>query len=68
MVTGVFGGLGEYYEIDPTLLRLVGLLVIIFTGILPGTIVYLLAAAIIPPGPGKESTAQKAAKDLTGLS
>ncbi len=45
---GVIGGLGEYFNIDPTLLRLVWLLIVVFTGFIPGIIVYLAALLIVP--------------------
>lgn len=45
---GVIGGLGEYFDVDPVLIRLFWLLVIVFTGIVPGIIVYLLAVLVIP--------------------
>lgn len=45
---GVIGGLGEYFGVDPVLLRLGYLLLLIFTGFIPGIIVYLVAALIVP--------------------
>ncbi|MDD5415595.1 MAG: PspC domain-containing protein [Candidatus Daviesbacteria bacterium] len=45
---GVFGGLGEYLNIDPVLLRLIFILVFVFTGFVPGLIVYILAAIVMP--------------------
>lgn len=45
---GVLGGLGEYFNVDPTFLRLVFVLVFVFTGFLPGLLVYLLAAVVMP--------------------
>ncbi|HYE23403.1 MAG TPA: PspC domain-containing protein [Candidatus Paceibacterota bacterium] len=45
---GVLGGLGEYFNIDPVILRLAYLLIIIFSAIIPGVIVYIIAAIIIP--------------------
>ena len=48
VVSGVIGGLGEYYDADPTLLRLAALLIIILTGLLPGIIVYIAAMFIVP--------------------
>ena len=50
-VYGVFGGLGEYYSIDPTLLRLVWIAVVVFTGFAPGIIAYLVAWVILPLAP-----------------
>lgn len=52
---GVVGGIGEYFEIDSTLLRLIWALVVVFTGIFPGVIVYLIAWAIMPEKPGSTS-------------
>jgi phage shock protein C len=45
---GICGGLGEFFKIDPVLLRLIWVLVVIFTGFVPGVIAYILAAFIIP--------------------
>lgn len=45
---GVIGGLGEYFEVDPTPLRLLWTLVVVFTGLFPGIIVYLIAVMIVP--------------------
>lgn len=52
ILAGVFGGLGEYFDIDPTLLRLVWIFITVFTGFLPGIIGYILAAVIIPQEKG----------------
>jgi len=48
---GICGGVGEYFEVDPTLLRLVWLLIVIFSGIFPGVIAYLFALLIVPKHP-----------------
>lgn len=48
---GICGGLGEFFNVDATALRLVWLLVVVFTGIFPGVIVYILAVFIIPLHP-----------------
>lgn len=47
-IAGVFGGLGEYFDIDPVLLRLVWILISVFTGFVPGIIGYILAIIVIP--------------------
>ncbi len=50
MIAGVCGGLGEYANIDPTLIRLGTVLLFFLTG--PGIIaVYLIMAVIIPETP-----------------
>lgn len=46
---GIIGGLGEYFSIDPVLLRIIWVFVLIFTGIVPGLIVYVVALFIVPP-------------------
>lgn len=48
MFAGICGGLAEYFSVDATLIRLVWLLVVIFTGFVPGVLVYILALFIIP--------------------
>ena len=45
---GVFGGLGEYFDIDPVLLRVIWLFVVVFTGFVPGIIVYIFATFVVP--------------------
>lgn len=46
MLTGVCGGLGETFDIDPTLIRLVWAALTIFAG--TGLLLYIAAALIIP--------------------
>ncbi len=48
IIAGIFGGLGEYLDVDSNFLRLVGLLVCILTGLIPFTLFYLIAYFIIP--------------------
>lgn len=43
---GVCGGLGDYFRLDPVLIRLVWLILILFGGI--GLILYIIAWVIIP--------------------
>ncbi len=51
MVAGICGGLAEYLNIDVTVLRLLWILIVIFTGIFPGVIVYILAIFVVPEKP-----------------
>ncbi|MEK9156938.1 MAG: PspC domain-containing protein [Patescibacteria group bacterium] len=55
MLTGVCGGIGEYFEMDSTVIRLVWALVVVFTGFVPGLVVYILAAVVMPMNPGAVS-------------
>lgn len=48
VLAGIFGGLGEYFDVDPTVLRLGWLLVFVFTGIFPGLLAYIVAIIIVP--------------------
>ena len=49
MICGVCGGIGEYLNVDPTLVRLIWALVACSGA---GVGAYLLAAVIIPQDPG----------------
>jgi len=51
IIAGIFGGLGEYYDVDPTILRLAWILICIFTGLFPGLLAYLIAMLIVPQKP-----------------
>lgn len=51
MIGGICGGLAEYFNIDVTVARLAWVLVVIFTGIFPGVLVYIIALFIIPVHP-----------------
>ena len=49
MVDGVCGGVGEYFGIDPTLVRLGWVLFCVLGG--HGILAYIIAAIIIPRSP-----------------
>ncbi len=55
MLAGICGGLAEYLDADPTIVRVVTALAILFTG-LPA-IAYLVAWIIIPENPSAQSGA-----------
>lgn len=46
--SGLFGGLGEYFGIDPVVLRLAFVLVTMFTGFFPGFVAYVVGSIIVP--------------------
>jgi phage shock protein C len=48
VISGVCGGLAEHMDLDPTLIRVAAALVILFTGIVTGLVVYIVAACIMP--------------------
>ena len=47
-IAGVCGGLGEYFEIDPTMVRVVYVLLSIFSAAFPGILIYILLWLLIP--------------------
>lgn len=48
VIAGVCGGIGEYSGIDPVVIRLIWLLLTVFTGFFPGILAYIIAWLIIP--------------------
>ena len=48
MITGVCGGVAEYFNFDPTIIRLVYVILSLFTAGFPGVILYIAASFIIP--------------------
>ena len=50
MLTGVCGGAAEYFGIDSTIVRLVMAFLTLW-GIVPGIIIYIIAALVIPDDP-----------------
>ena len=48
VIAGVCAGLGEYFDIDPTIVRLVFIVFALAGG--PGILAYLIMWLIMPPG------------------
>ncbi len=46
MIWGVCGGLAEYFNIDPTVVRIIAVLLIFANGL--GILAYLLMAIVVP--------------------
>ncbi|MBM7645016.1 phage shock protein PspC (stress-responsive transcriptional regulator) [Scopulibacillus daqui] len=45
---GVLGGLGEFISVSPTLLRLIYIVIFIFTGFFPMGLIYIIAWLVLP--------------------
>ena len=60
IIGGVCGGVAEYFNIDPVLVRIIAVLTILINGI--GVIAYIIAWIIIPQEPD-----QKPEKEKSGL-
>ncbi|MBR9677342.1 PspC domain-containing protein [Candidatus Woesearchaeota archaeon] len=48
VIAGVAGGLGDYLNTDPTLIRLIWVIVTVFTGLVMGILAYIIAWIVIP--------------------
>jgi phage shock protein C len=49
-ISGVCGGIGEYFNIDPTVVRLIAVLLLLPGG-LPGLIPYIILWVVVPENP-----------------
>lgn len=58
IIAGVAGGLGEYFNIDPTIIRILFVLITIFGG--SGLIIYIILWLIIPSESDLPKTSQDA--------
>ena len=48
---GVIGGIAEYFDMDPTILRLLYILIAVMTGLVPAILGYIVAALVVPRKP-----------------
>ena len=48
-ICGVCGGIAEYFDMDPTVIRLIWVLAVLFAGC--GILAYIIAAIIMPKKP-----------------
>lgn len=51
MIEGVCGGIADYMHVDPTIVRLVYVLLSVFSAGFPGILVYIILAIVIPTEP-----------------
>ena len=50
-IAGVCGGIAEYTETDPTIIRLIAVVLGLVTGVIPLLIAYVVAWIIVPVKP-----------------
>jgi phage shock protein C len=62
MLDGVCAGVAEYFDIDPTIVRVAYVLLSLMTGGFPGLIGYIILAIIIPRKSKEESNGKKISK------
>ncbi|MDP2339993.1 MAG: PspC domain-containing protein [Deltaproteobacteria bacterium] len=48
MFLGVCGGIAEYFDVDPTVVRVAWVVVSIVSAAVPGILLYLVLAALMP--------------------
>jgi phage shock protein C len=48
IIAGVCGGIAEYLEVDPTVVRLVYIIASIFSALFPGILAYIILAFLMP--------------------
>jgi phage shock protein PspC (stress-responsive transcriptional regulator) len=58
IVAGVCSGAGQFAGVDPNLVRVLFVVVSVFTGFFPGILAYLLAWVVIPEEGEKSSIAE----------
>ena len=46
---GVAGGVAEYFSLDKSLVRIIALIFIVMSGIIPGFIIYFIIGSVIMP-------------------
>ena len=61
MIWGVCGGLAEYFDVDPTLIRIIAVLSIFISG--AGILAYIILAIIVPSESSKATTPKDAIKE-----
>ena len=69
VLAGVCGGIADHYGSDPTAVRLLTLVLGLFTGIFPMIVLYLVAAIVLPDHEGASSdpTRPRVASDQVAL-
>jgi len=48
MIAGVCGGIAEYLEVDPTVVRVVYVLASFLSALFPGLLAYIILAFVLP--------------------
>lgn len=65
IIAGIAGGIGEYFEVDPTIVRLIFVLITLFGG--SGVLLYLILWVLVPKNPeGKMVIDKDRVKEVAG--
>lgn len=55
VISGVLGGIADYFGIDPTIVRVVYVILSVLSQAFPGVLVYICLAIIMPDGKKRRS-------------
>ena len=48
IIAGVCGGIADYFDVDPTLIRVIYMILILFSAAFPGFLLYIILMIMIP--------------------
>ncbi|HJG84886.1 MAG TPA: PspC domain-containing protein [Weissella thailandensis] len=72
VLSGVLGGISEYFDLDASLVRLLFVAATLFTGFFPFVFIYIIAVFIMPDSPSKhqykyrfDENAEEKRRDVT---
>ena len=65
ILAGVCGGIAEYFEVDPTLIRAIYAILAVFTTGFPGLLLYLILMLIMPAAPTAHNVEDVKFEDAT---
>ncbi|WP_295729585.1 PspC domain-containing protein [uncultured Limosilactobacillus sp.] len=55
IIAGVLGGIAEYWNVKPNVVRVVYLVLTALTSFVPGIVIYLMLAVLMPDDPHKDN-------------
>ncbi len=58
IIAGVCGGIAEYFDLDPTLIRVIYAALTLFTAGFPGVLLYIIMMLLMPQSDGIDTTKQ----------
>ncbi len=65
-ISGVCGGLAVYFDVDPSVVRLIWAIVSVCSTAIPGLLIYIICAIVIPEEPDAYETTAEYHEDNSG--
>lgn len=62
-LAGVCAGIAEYFDVDPTVIRVLYVFLTVFSAGFPGILVYIILALIMPVAPNNSESGDLDKKD-----